>query len=101
MKELFTYIILPLTTLVFGIFAFIYFLAALANKTKVQGGIAEIEQLRRDVRRVEAAKSEDVMGQVTKWNQRIVSNQRYNRLWYSALLIPNEWDSVTVIEVAD
>jgi hypothetical protein len=63
------------------------------------GELAAIEQLRSDVLRVGTGASEDVIGQVTEWNQNIRSNQRYRNLWWSRLLTPKEWDNVDVIEI--
>ena len=59
----------------------------------------EIEQLRSDVTKVAVASSEDVVGQVTAWNQKIVAKQRWNRVPVACLFIPNGWDRISVIEV--
>lgn len=69
------------------------------NHLTTPGQIAAIEQLRKDVRRVDIAESEDVIGQVTQWNQKIASYQLYNQMWLTAWTVPDQWDSVQSIEI--
>jgi hypothetical protein len=73
--------------------------ALAVNHAEMPGQLAQIEQLRTDVRRVDVAESEDVIGQVVQWNQHIRSQQRYNDVWWAAWSIPNRWDSVLPIEL--
>lgn len=63
------------------------------------GALAKIEQLREDVGRVASGANEDVIGQVTKWNQEIKSSKRYRMVWWGRLCTPEEWESVDVIEI--
>ena len=69
------------------------------NRLTFPGELSEIEQLRKDAGKVSAASSEDVVGQVTAWNQKIASYQAYNRMWWSDVIIPDGWDQVRPIEV--
>lgn len=88
-----------LLTIVLGILLLIAVLVAVVNRAKVPGELAQIEQLRQDVQRVDANKAEDVVGQVTQWNQRIASSKAYNQLWYSSWAVPDAWDTVEPIEI--
>lgn len=74
-------------------------IAFVVQRVNVRGELAQIEQLRTDASNVNAAESEDVIGQVTQWNQRIRSQQRYNDAWYASWLIPNAWDRVQPIQL--
>jgi hypothetical protein len=67
--------------------------------TEMPGQVAQIEQLRADVQRVDVAESEDVIGQVVQWNQHVRSKQRYNEAWWAGWAVPNKWDSVALIEL--
>jgi len=69
------------------------------EELSVPGEIAKIEQLRDDVRRVKHGANEDVIGQVTQWNQAIKSAKRYRMVWWARLCVPEEWESVDVIEI--
>ena len=84
-----------------GIVAFMYGIMFIGERLSLPGSLARIEQLRTDVRGIGAAESEDVIGQVTKWNQTIASNKRYNATWWAAPIVPNEWDSVQPIGLPD
>jgi len=70
-----------------------------AGYMELPGAVAKIEQLRADVWAVDLLASEDVLGQVTEWNQTILSNQRYNRIWWAGWMIPDEWEAVQPISV--
>lgn len=63
------------------------------------GELAQIEQLREDVGRVDRMSNEDVIGQVTSWNQKIKALRRYRQIWWGRIFIPEEWESVEVIEI--
>lgn len=63
------------------------------------GELAKIEQLREDVGRVASGANEDVIGQVTQWNQEIKSAKRYRMVWWGRMCTPEEWESVNVIEI--
>ncbi|MFB1502014.1 hypothetical protein [Thiocapsa sp. N5-Cardenillas] len=69
------------------------------EEMSVPGKLAEIEQLREDVVRVASGSNEDVIGQVTQWNQEIRSAKRYRMVWWGRLCTPEEWESVNVIEI--
>jgi hypothetical protein len=69
------------------------------KELSVPGQLAKIEQLREDVTRVASGANEDVIGQVTQWNQEIKSAQRYRMVWWGRLCTPEEWESVNVIEI--
>lgn len=62
------------------------------------GELAMIEQLRFDVQHVDPNASEDVMGQITKWNQHIMAYKRYRMYWFFRIFIPEEWEKVDVIK---
>lgn len=93
-----SFIFILLTTTV-GTLVFVYTAGAVVAQMTFPGDLAQIEQLRRDVQRVNVAQSEDVIGQVTKWNQVIMSNKQYNKIWWADLTIPDEWDNVELIEI--
>lgn len=73
-------------------------LMAVVNHAKFPGEVAQIEQLRKDVQKVSASGSEDVIGQATHWNQVIASYQRYNRTIFDPI-IPDGWDSIALIAI--
>lgn len=87
------------TSILLGIVLFIFLITASFCRLSFPGDLAEIEQLRRDVQRVDAKNAEDVFGLAAKANQRIISNQAYNRLWWSDVFIPDGWDAIEVIEI--
>lgn len=74
--------------------------ARVGNELSLPANIARIEQLRTDAARTALGANEDVIGQVTAWNQKIRANQRYRTLWYGRLAVPAGWEQVKVIEVA-
>lgn len=78
---------------------FFGFLIRGINELAVPGELAKIDQLREDVCRVGAGANEDVIGQVTQWNQDIKSAQRYRMVWWGRIFTPEEWESVDVIEI--
>lgn len=82
-----------------GVFLFLYCGMSVVNRVNLAGEIAQIEQLRSDVQRVENISNEDVIGQVTAMNQAIARNQAYNKLWWADVTIPDAWDSVKPIEI--
>lgn len=75
----------------------IYAIIGGVERLQMPGSLARIEQLRQDVRKTSMGNSEDVVGQVTQWNQRIRSMQAYNGTWYAGPVIPDAWDSVKTI----
>jgi hypothetical protein len=71
----------------------------IVNQLTVGADMAQIERLRIDAAIVDPVQAEDVIGQVTVWNQRIVSNQTYERMPIINIMVPDEWSRVEVIEV--
>lgn len=63
--------------------------------------VAEIEQLRADVQRVDVIGSEDVIGQVVEINQDIAAKKRANELWYTDWLVPDGWDDIEFIKLPE
>lgn len=84
---------------VVGMVLFMVFIMGLRYRLQFPGQLAEIEQLRLDAGKVGVGSNEDVIGQVTKWNQEIKSNQRYRKIWWSRAIVPAGWDGVAVIEI--
>lgn len=75
--------------------------AAAGNRSEYISMGARIEQLRQDVRRVDVAESEDVIGQVTEANQRIAANRRWNRVPIVNWVIPDGWDTLAPITLPE
>lgn len=63
------------------------------------GDRAQIEQLRADSAHVDPAQAEDVIGQVTQWNQKIVSMQAYDDMFLIGIVIPDGWQDIEPIPV--
>ncbi len=63
------------------------------------GASPAIEQLRSDMNRIESPISEDVIGQATKWNQKIRIMQAYNKRWWGDPFIPDSWNSVPLLPI--
>lgn len=82
-----------------GVAAAICLLCGGVIYVKSQGQYAEIQSLRGDVLNVSDTIGEDVMGQVTQWNQRIAMMRRFNSMPFVCLFIPNAWDEVEPIRV--
>lgn len=82
-----------------GIFGAAAGLSAIGNRAAFPGHLAQVESLRVDVQRVDMAESEDVIGQVTAWNQRIAQCQAYNRIWWADFMYPDACDDVALIQV--
>ena len=74
-------------------------LFCIIERAALPGDMAKIAQLRIDAASVGTASSEDVVGQVTAWNQRIASKKAYNSTWWACIVIPNQWDSMEPIAV--
>lgn len=85
---------------VFGVFMVVC-LGLGINYSEYINREAEYGQLRRDVQRVTAAESEDVIGQATQANQTIALWQRWNRVPVIQLVIPNGWDRMMLIEIPE
>lgn len=85
--------------MVMGLFMFFYVTIGVVEKTIVPGEMAKIDELRASVSKVSPTESEDVMGLVVECNMRIRSQQYFNTKWWACMIIPNEWDSVELIEI--
>lgn len=91
---------LGVCVLVFGgLFIVVFLIVGVLNKIEVNGDISMIEQLRNDVKKSGCVNNEDIIGQVTDWNQRIAQYRRYNKMFLISWIIPDEWDCVDFIEV--
>jgi hypothetical protein len=73
--------------------------SCVAYEMSLPSQLAQIEQLRKDSSNVDPAQAEDVIGQVTQWNQRIASNQAFNKTWWAGWAIPDAWDDIEPISV--
>ena len=71
------------------------------NLVSLPGQLAEIESLRRDAALVDEARAEDVIGQVTHWNQTISNFQAYDRTWWMGWTVPDEWQAVELIAIPE
>ena len=69
------------------------------NELDVVGSFAKIEQLRSDVQKIDSRSNEDVIGQVTEWNQTIRSCKQYREKWWGRIGTPEEWEDVELIEL--
>ena len=74
-------------------------LSRLLHELSIRGHVARIEQLREDVIRTQAGSNEDVIGQVTHWNQEIRAAKAYRQVWWGRLCIPVEWEYVNIIVI--
>lgn len=61
--------------------------------------VAQIESLRADAAHVDPQQGEDVIGQVTQWNQTIASNQFWNGIPIAGFFVSDRWVGVKRIEV--
>ena len=76
-----------------------YVVATIIIRIDSIGEIAKIEQLRNDADFINSQNSEDVIGQITQTNQRIVSIKKYNEYLIFDLIIPDSWNQVKIIEI--
>ena len=63
---------------------------AIGRQAEMPASLAKIEQLRSDAAHVDPTQAEDVIGQVTVWNQTIRENQALNATWWAGWLIPRD-----------
>ena len=82
-----------------GTLAFCAVVLVLSYAVALPGDLSKIEQLRADSAVVDPTQAEDVIGQVTVWNQTIRENQTLNATWWAGWAIPDEWDAVALIPV--
>ncbi len=74
-------------------------IAALTEKLAAPATVAQIEEVRAAVQRVDPNEAEDVMGQAVDWNRTIASARVYNDRWWACLFIPNEIAECPLIEI--
>lgn len=91
-------LILILSTLSIS-FVIVSLVILMNNHLTLPGSMASIEQLRKDVNKVDSIQSHEVMAQVTSWNQFIASNKQYRTLWWGKIYVPSKWDSIQEIEI--
>ena len=72
----------------------------ITNHIEFAEASAEIAQLREDSSDI-ASNSEDVVGQITQYNQEIKRMQARNDIPIIGLVIPNGWDDVELIKLPD
>lgn len=80
-----------------GLVVLYWGMGALIMGLSLPGDMADIAALRVAAAQVQPNEAEDVAGQVAEMNRTIASNKAYNRIWWSALIVPNAWDTVTPI----
>ena len=85
--------------LVLVILLFLYAGVAVIQRLAFPGTLAAIEQLRGDALTVDSSEAEDVIGQVTEFNQNIAAQKAFNRTWWAGPLTPDGWDEVKPIPV--
>ena len=68
-------------------------------ETGFERDLTEIETLRVDAAVVDPAQAEDVIGQVTQWNQTIASTQYANTIPVWGFFISDRWEDVEPIAV--
>jgi len=94
-------------SLLIGLIAFLLPLVLVGGILKLEAEVsfparlASIEQLREDVRCVDLASSEDVMGQVVQVNRDIRGHQRENDIPFFGFFTADRWDDVEIISVKD
>lgn len=84
-----------------GTVALIQVVGAIFEQIEFTPTIAKIEQLRKDTQRVNQKNAEDVYGQATMMNQKIVEYQAQNKLFWYDQMIPDNWDNVKLIEIPE
>ncbi len=92
-------VVLGTTIIVLAFVAFMASLMWIIIMLQTPADLARVEQLRHDSAQVDPQQAEDVIGQVTETNQKIISTQTFNRQWWAGWVIPDEWQSVELIEV--
>ncbi|MBU8921724.1 MAG: hypothetical protein KOO63_07875 [Bacteroidales bacterium] len=68
---------------------------------EMPGYEARLAQFRINFTEVGCTAAEDVMGYAVVWNSRIMKEQRYNDIWWSAWLVPNAWDELELLDIPD
>jgi hypothetical protein len=67
------------------------------NHATAPGEIAGIEQIRKDTNLINPESAEGIYRLAAEANKGIASNQAYNKIWWSAMLVPDKWDKVEFI----
>ncbi len=77
----------------------VYISMSIGNRVGLLGEIAQITQLKNDIKKASILSNEDIMGQVTVWNQKIAFYKAYNNIWWADILISDKWNSIEYIPV--
>lgn len=77
----------------------IVFLTWLCLRANLVSATAEIEQLRIDSRKVNGNGGENVIGQVARMNQKIMSNRASRKIRFVGWLTPKDWEEIQLIEM--
>jgi hypothetical protein len=56
-------------------------------------------EIRTSVERLGCTASEDVIGSAVQWNRTVATTKAWNRRWIADPLIPDGWDTVSVVNV--
>jgi hypothetical protein len=56
-------------------------------------------EIRTSVERLGCTASEDVIGSAVQWNRTVATTKFWNRRWIADPLIPDGWDTVSVVNV--
>ena len=85
--------------IILGVLLLAAAIAMCANYYDFMASSASLEALRVDAANLSEPASEDVIGQITAFNQRIAAMQRLNGSPFVCLFIPNGWDALRPIPV--
>ena len=80
---------------IFGVFG------CIAHKADYITASASIESVRADIENISVARSEDAVGLAVEWNQEIANKQRWNRVPFLNLWIPDGWDRIERIQIPE
>ena len=92
------YSVLTCMVMVFVVILLVMAIQGICNFAFFNVNMAEIEQLRSDVRDIAESQSEDVIGLAAEKNIEIVRWQQQNQMWWLDWMIPDGWDEVELIE---
>jgi len=81
------------------LFIGIYISLFITSRIAIIGLLAEIEQLREDINKIDHNISHEIISQATKFNQQIKSSQAYRLKWLFKPLFPAAWDKIKLIEI--
>ena len=82
------------------LFVVLFTLLSLRNHIEAPVKIAQHNQIRSDLSKISCDKAaEDVIGQAVESNKKLVTVQRYNKMFFIGLGIPDVYDTVELIDV--